>query len=1720
MKEFSVFPRERFVYENVLRSFEDIWLERAGEEIQFGPRDVKYETDPYEIIVLDDLKAAGYEMLNRKVGLNMEQTKMLLTKLAKFHAASAIRYQKDGIIQHHFDRSTMPLFPTDGPMAEGFEKMSKTFEDSIRNYGGHDDIADKISRWNMKKLLTAFVDIAKPMRCGFQILNHGDTWLNNMMFKFDKQTNSAVDVRLIDYQMSFWGSPTADLLYFLLSSVEDDIKVDHFDEFIDFYHEQLTASLKALKYDQHIPTLTELHIDLLEKGFFACSCITGILFVVKFDSDEEINMEMFFSGDDGAAEKLARIYNNDNFKKALKSTGKNENYVSVLYRAKIKIEMNETKEKKVVDVIIKALLTTIKEMKEFSVFPRERFVYENVLRSFEDIWLERVGEEIQFGPRDVKYETDPYEIIVLDDLKAAGYEMLNRKVGLNMEQTKMLLTKLAKFHAASAIRYQKDGTIQDYFDRSKMPPIPEDSPFINSLYRLYDIFEHSVRNYGGFEDVADKISRWNRKKLLTTFIDVASPMRCGFKVMNHGDIWLNNMMFKIDKETNSATDVLMIDYQMPFWGSPSADLIYFLLSSVEDDIKVDHFDEFVDFYHEQLTASLKALKYDQHIPTLTELHIDLLEKGFFAMATSEEQSEAFLDSDTICDDFFIEIVENKLKISRDEFRLQLVILSSASGQNENYVSVLYRAKIKIEMIKTKEKKVVDVIIKALLTTIKEMKEFSVFPRERFVYENVLKSFEDIWLERADEEIQFGPRDVKYETDPYEIIVLDDLKAAGYEMLNRKVGLNMEEAKIVLMKLAKFHAAGAVCYQEGGAMRSYFDDSSADKSFYMMTDDNPFLQGAAQMLEAFVDSLTAFNYSKEIIQKFSRPKKNLFTSCGDITAPMQNGFRVLNHADLWINNAMFKFNEEREVLDVSFIDYQTPSLGSPSFDLLYFLLNSVADDIKTDYFDDFVCYYHENLTTALRKLKYQQSIPTLTDLHIDMLENKRFACYCLVSVLPIIKLEKNEEIGIEVFMGSAEILYRANIKIEIIETKEKRSVQVIVKVLLVTMKEMKEFSVFPRERFVYENVLRSFEDIWLERTGEEIQFGPRDVKYETDPYEIIVLDDLKAAGYEMLNRKVGLNMEQTKMLLTKLAKFHAASAIRYQKDGMIKEYFDRKVAMKPMMAEGSPIQNSFKNIYYEFRDGVKSFDGCEVYANKISNWDSEKLFLAFSDIAEPMQCGFQILNHGDTWLNNMMFKLDNETNSAVDVRLIDYQISFWGSPSADLIYFLLTSVEDDIKVDHFDEFVDFYHEQLTASLKALKYDEHIPTLKELKDDLLEKKIFDELKLRLVMLSPATGKNENFVSVLLRAKIKVEVLESKEKKSVDVIIKALLTTMKEMKEFSVFPRERFIYENVLKSFEDIWLERAGEEIQFGPRDVKYETDPYEIIVLDDLKAAGYEMLNRKVGLNMEQTKMLLTKLAKFHAASAIRYQKDGIIQNYFDRKLSMPPFPEDSPLVVGFRKLYYAFRDAVMSYGDCDIYAEKIAQWDLTKLFSNFIDIAEPMESSDFKVLNHGDIWLNNMMFKLNKETNSATDVLMIDYQGPFWGSPAGDLLYFLISSVEDDIKIAHFDNLIKFYHDELTSSLNKLRFNKSIPTLKELNDDMEAKGFFACACIMFILFVVKYDSNEEISIESIMTGGSDEGMFERIYRNDNYKKSLKLWLSFLNDRGYLDSLIIKSTLNEK
>lgn len=159
----------------------------------------------------------------------------------------------------------------------------------------------------------------------------------------------------------------------------------------------------------------------------------------------------------------------------------------------------------------------------------------------------------------------------------------------------------------------------------------------------------------------------------------------------------------------------------------------------------------------------------------------------------------------------------------------------------------------------------------------------------------------------------------------------------------------------------------------------------------------------------------------------------------------------------------------------------------------------------------------------------------------------------------------------------------------------------------------------------------------------------------------------------------------------------------------------------MLTEDNPFVQGFKRMYHEFVAALRSYGDCDKYADKIASWDTKKLFSCWVTTAEPMANGFTVLTHGDAWVNNMMFRSDE------DALLLDFQGPSWATPALDLHYFFVSSVRDDTKsLNHFDEIIEFYYKELVESLNKLKYDGEIPTFEEFKVDLDEKAAMGEFR----------------------------------------------------------------------------------------------------------------------------------------------------------------------------------------------------------------------------------------------------------------------------------------------------------------------------------------------------------------------------------------------------------
>lgn len=95
----------------------------------------------------------------------------------------------------------------------------------------------------------------------------------------------------------------------------------------------------------------------------------------------------------------------------------------------------------------------------------------------------------------------------------------------------------------------------------------------------------------------------------------------------------------------------------------------------------------------------------------------------------------------------------------------------------------------------------------------------------------------------------------------------------------------------------------------------------------------------------------------------------------------NHFNTLNHDDLWYTNFMIKTGNATGTTtfdNVMLIDLQFSYWSSPATDLYCFFGSSLSNADRPHRLDELVQIYHEHLVNYLKRLNYENHIPTLPE----------------------------------------------------------------------------------------------------------------------------------------------------------------------------------------------------------------------------------------------------------------------------------------------------------------------------------------------------------------------------------------------------------------------------------------------------------------------------------------------------------------------------------------------------------------------------------------------------------------------------------------------------------------------------------------------------------------------------------------------------------------------
>lgn len=121
-----------------------------------------------------------------------------------------------------------------------------------------------------------------------------------------------------------------------------------------------------------------------------------------------------------------------------------------------------------------------------------------------------------------------------------------------------------------------------------------------------------------------------------------------------------------------------------------------------------------------------------------------------------------------------------------------------------------------------------------------------------------------------------------------------------------------------------------------------------------------------------------------------------------------------------------------------------------------------------------------------------------------------------------------------------------------------------------------------------------------------------------------------------------------MVLEKVAKYHATTAVLYQQNPEIFQYHKKSNITENF----NPLHLFYQNAVASCIKFAKTFPQLQCYVQKLETF-KEEVVQRMIDVFKRDDDGFNVLNHGDLWMNNLMFHND-DNGEADDVLLVSIQ----------------------------------------------------------------------------------------------------------------------------------------------------------------------------------------------------------------------------------------------------------------------------------------------------------------------------------------------------------------------------------------------------------------------------------------------------------------------------------
>ncbi|KAJ8673154.1 hypothetical protein QAD02_004416 [Eretmocerus hayati] len=350
-------------------------------------------------------------------------------------------------------------------------------------------------------------------------------------------------------------------------------------------------------------------------------------------------------------------------------------------------------------------------------------------------------------------------------------------------------------------------------------------------------------------------------------------------------------------------------------------------------------------------------------------------------------------------------------------------------------------------------------------------------------------------------------------------------------------------------------------------------------------------------------------------------------------------------------------------------------------------------------------------------------------------------------------------------------------------------------------------------------------------------------------------------------------------------------------------------------------------------------------------------------------------------------------------------------------------------------------------------------------------------------------ENYGSTILKVHAIIKRKGEDEEENLDLVAKMMPPTDFQRIAFDVdtsFEKEAFLYEQLIPSYQKLEREMGIPEDQvfdivaelYGVRrsllpDSKIDDDA--VILMENLIAAGYYNVDRKIGFDLEHGKMAAEALSRFHALGIATKQHKPELFETFKTRAKCIKFAIDFNAAEGLNEMYLQ----ILS-DDSEIapHIEEIR----SAVGVDYIEQLNATPPEPWSTIIHNDFWTNNIMFRKDESTGQVSDIKFVDFQNYLFLSPLRELVFFLVLNLDENTMEENFRELIDLYYNNFVSVLKKMKCDVEAFNRDAFDERLKVDAFSVFLHCMYMIMPTTCDQSDVPEVmkgfQEILEAGAD------------------------------------------